>query len=250
MSVSYFIKNIAKKLQAALPFAISKNEVYDRSTHKIISSHCKQDSVCIDIGANEGKILKWMIKTAPLAKHYAFEPIPSLYQQLKLKYGNQAIIFPIALSNQKGMSKFNHVTTNNALSGFKKRPYKSSHQEKTIEVATDLLDHMIDEVEKISLIKIDVEGGEWNVLKGASKTILHSKPIILFECGKIGGELYGYSGSDMYLLFNDFFGYQIYTLKGWLHAKKELSYPEFEKFYETGKEYFFLAAPKSISKNS
>lgn len=250
MSVSYFIKNIAKKLQAALPFAIGKNEVYDRSTKKIITSHCKHDSVCIDIGANEGKILKWMIKTSPLAKHYAFEPIPSLYHQLKSNFANHTIIFPIALSNQKGMSKFNLVTTNTALSGLKKRPYKSSHQEETIEVATDLLDHMIDEVEKISLIKIDVEGGEWNVLKGASKTILHSKPIILFECGKIGGELYGYAASDIYQLFNNLFEYQIYTLNEWLHTKKELSYTEFEKFYETGKEYFFLAAPKSISKNS
>jgi FkbM family methyltransferase len=245
-----FIKNIAKKLQAALPFAIGKNEVYDRSTQKIISSHCKQDSVCIDVGANEGKILNWMINTAPLAKHYAFEPIPSLYDQLKSKFANQAIISSIALSNQKGISHFNLVTTNTALSGLKKRPYKNSHQEETIEVVTDLLDNMINEFEKISLIKIDVEGGEWNVLKGASKTIRHSKPIILFECGKIGGELYGYAAPDIYQLFNELFEYRIYTLKGWLHAKKELSYPAFEKFYESGKEYFFLAAPKSISKNS
>ncbi len=250
MPVSNLIKKIGKKLQAALPFAIGKNEVYDRSTHKIISSHCKQDSVCIDIGANEGKILKWMIKTAPLAKHYAFEPIPSLYQQLKSKYGHQAIIFPIALSNEKGISIFNHVTTNTALSGLKKRPYKNSHQEETIEVATDLLDNMIDEFEKISLIKIDVEGGEWNVLKGASKAIRHSKPIILFECGKIGGELYGFNASDIYQLFNEIFEYRIYTLKGWLHTKKELSFTEFEKNYETGKEYFFLAAPISFNKNS
>jgi FkbM family methyltransferase len=250
LQIPYFIKKIAKKLQATLPFAIGKNEIYDRYTKEIIVTYCKPDAVCIDIGANEGKILDWIIQIAPQTTHYAFEPIPSLYQKLKLKYADRAKIFPIALSNQKGSSNFNLVTTNSALSGFKKRPYPSYHREKAIEVATDLLDQIIHENVKVALIKIDVEGGEWNVLKGASKTIQQNKPIILFECGKIGGALYEYTASDMYHLFSLSFEYHIYTLKGWLKTKTELSFIEFEMFYENGKEYFFLAAPKSMHKNS
>jgi FkbM family methyltransferase len=240
-----FIKKIAKKLQAALPFAIRKNEVYDRYTKDIIAKHCNHNSICIDIGANEGKILHWITKTSPNAMHYAFEPIPSLYNKLKIKYANQAMIFPIALSNQKSISTYNLVTTNNALSGLKKRPYASFHQEQKIEVLTDLLDNIIKEKDQISLIKIDVEGGEWNVLKGAEKTISRCKPMILFECGKIGGELYGYTASDIYQFFYHILEYRIYTLKGWLKTKNELSFLEFTKYYETGREFFFLASPKS-----
>jgi FkbM family methyltransferase len=250
LQIPNFIKKIAKKLQAALPFAIGKNEGYDRYTKKIIIRICAPDSICIDIGANEGKILEWITQAAPLAHHYAFEPIPRLYQILKFKYSDHATVMPIAISDQKSISNFNLVTTNTALSGLKKRPYASFHQEETIEVATDLLDNIIPEEQKVVLIKIDVEGGEWNVLKGASRTIHHSKPIILFECGKIGGTLYGYGATDIFQLFEMNFNYQIYTLKGWLNTNTELSYKEFEKFYENGDEYFFLAAPKSIHKNS
>jgi FkbM family methyltransferase len=250
LSIRTFIKKIAKELQASLPYAIGKNEVYDRFTKEIITTLCKKESICIDIGANEGKILDWIIEAAPLSKHYAFEPIPKLYSQLLSKYSAHASILPIALSNHKGTSKFNFVTTNAALSGLKKRPYASFHQEETIEVSIDLLDNIINEDEKICLIKIDVEGGEWHVLEGASKTILRSNPIILFECGKIGGELYGFSAADIYQHFHQFYDYQIYTLKGWLKTKTDLSFSAFEKYFENGKEYFFLAAPKNIHKNS
>ncbi len=250
MQLPSFIKKIAKKLQSILPIAISKNEVYDRLTKEIIKATCVQDSICIDIGANEGKILDWITKTAPHAMHYAFEPIPCLYENLKIQFARHAMIFPLALSDQKSISSFNLVITNHALSGLKKRPYPSFNQEENINVTTDLLDNIIKEDDKIHLIKIDVEGGEFNVLKGASKTIHNSNPIILFECGAIGGELYGFTASDVFKLFNEIYEYRIYTLKGWLHTKKEITYTEFEKFFETGKEYFFLAAPKSNSKNS
>ncbi len=250
MQLHYFIKKIVKQLLAFSPIAIGKNDVYDRFTKQIIAAHCDKDSVCIDIGANEGKILALMIQTAPLAKHYAFEPIPRLCNNLIKKYSNHAWIFPIALSDQKGISQFNLVTTNTALSGLKKRPYVSPHQDETIEVPTDLLDNMISVETKISLIKIDVEGGEWNVLNGAINTIQRSNPLILFECGKIGGDLYGFDATKIYQLFQDVFNYRIYTLKGWLNETQGLSFAEFEKNYESGKEYFFLAAPKSIHKNS
>jgi SAM-dependent MidA family methyltransferase len=38
----------------------------------------KKDSNCIDIGANEGTILRDMLKFAPRGDHMAIEPIPDL----------------------------------------------------------------------------------------------------------------------------------------------------------------------------
>jgi FkbM family methyltransferase len=245
-----FIKGIAKKVQATLPFAIGKNEVYDRLTKEIIARYCHADSVCIDIGAHQGKILDWMIQYAPYAKHYAFEPIPFLYEKLKRKYADNAMIFSIALSDRISRSSFNLVTTNNALSGLKKRPYPKLHTEQIIEVSTDLLDNIVKEDEIIHLIKMDVEGAEWNVLKGAVKTITRCKPLILFECGKIGGELYGFTATEIYQLFTQNFDYEIYTLKRWLQLKNHVSFSEFVKYFDDGTEFFFLAVPKNIPKNS
>lgn len=247
MQVPSNIKRYAKKFQSLLPFAVGKNEVYDRYTKKIIAQQCTKDANCIDIGANEGKILQWMIEFAPNGNHIAFEPIPSLYAQLKLQFSNSTLILPYALSDQQSKSSFNYVTSNPALSGLLKRPYPKYHQEKQIEVQTMLLDQVVDQNLKISLIKMDVEGGELNVLLGAKQTIIRNKPIILFECGKVGGELYGFTAANMYQLFNENFQYKLYTLKGWLKASSPLSYTDFADFYENGSEYFFLGAPFDIT---
>lgn len=250
MPLPSFIKQFAKKVQAGLPIAIGKNEVYDRYTREIIAKYCQHDSICIDIGANQGKILAWMIHSAPDATHYAFEPIPLLYDTLKIKYADKALIFPIALSDRNSICSFNLVTTNTALSGLKKRPYARYHESETIEVSTDSLDNIVRTDDIIRLIKIDVEGGEWNVLKGAIQTIQRCKPLILFECGKIGGDLYGFTASEVYQYFTQNFDYQIHTLKGWLKMKKHLSFSEFVKYFDNGSEFFFLAVPKNVPKNS
>lgn len=243
MQITRFIKLIAKNIQSILPFAISKNEQYDRFTKKIILQICHPDSACIDIGSNEGKILNWMIWAAPFATHYAFEPIPVLYEALVLKYQQHARISPIALSNEKGKKNFNYVVSNPALSGFKQRPDISFHQHLNIEVETDLLDNLIPLNQKIQLIKMDVEGGEWHVLRGASGLIQKNKPFILFEFGKIGAEMYDFSAIEIFDLFTQYFDYKIFTLKDWLDSKTALSFERFEFFYENGKEYFFFAAP-------
>ncbi|MEI8075072.1 MAG: FkbM family methyltransferase [Bacteroidota bacterium] len=245
--MTFNIKKLAKKIQAYLPFAVGKNEVYDRYSKEIILKYCKPDSICIDIGANEGKILDWMIVASPTATHFAFEPIPALFDGLKIKFAKNAIIYPIALSDQKTAASFNWVISNPALSGLLKRPYPTYHKERKITVSTDLLDNIIEQGLKISLIKIDVEGGEWQVLKGAINTILNNQPIILFESGKLGGDLYGFKSSDIYDLFDQQLHYQIFTLKDWLKNKKAISYPAFENYFETGKEFFFLAAPIDIA---
>lgn len=230
-----------------MPFAIGKNEKYDRFSLAVIQKHCKPDSICIDIGANKGKILQWMIQSAPAVKHFAFEPIPILYQQLYRQFSNKAFLFPIALSNVRTNRQFNFVETDPALSGFLKRPYPAHFKEKQIEVACNLLDNIIEPDLKISLIKIDVEGSEWDVLRGAIQTINRSKPLILFECGKIGGNLYQFSSSDIYYFLEHQVNYQIFTLSGWLKNLNALKYQEFHHYYETGAEYFFLAAPIDIT---
>jgi len=249
LQVLSYIKKLAKKIQAVLPIAITKNEQYDRYTKEIIARHCKPDSVCIDIGSNEGKILDWIIKNSPNTIHFAFEPVPFLYEKLQLKYSNKVKVFPIALTDHASLDAFNVVLSNPALSGLRKRPYASYYKDKQIEVVADQLDHLIHDDQKISFIKMDVEGGELNVLKGAIKIITKSKPLILFECGKIGGDLYGFTALEMYQFFEEQSHYQIFTLKDWLKYKKPLTYSQFLFFYESGTEFFFLAEPIYISEN-
>jgi len=58
---------------------------------------------------------------------------------------------------------------------------------------------------KIALIKMDVEGAELLVMKGAAQTIQRSKPILLFEFGKAGAEAYNYNDEIMFQFINETF---------------------------------------------
>jgi FkbM family methyltransferase len=238
------IKNLAKKILTLLPIALTKNERYDRLTKKVIYKICQPYSNCIDIGAHDGRILTMILAAAPKGKHHAFEPIPILYEQLKTKFGTRAMIHSQALSNQTGKSNFNLVLSNPALSGIQKRPYWKAEIDSNILVETDVLDNLIPVFEQIDLIKMDVEGAELLVMEGGIKTITRCKPLILFECGKLGGIAYGFSAKDAFDLLDLKMKYQLFTLDGWLKNRPALSFVDFYQHFDQGKEYFFLAIPQ------
>ncbi len=227
-----------------LPIALTRNERYDRLTQRIIQQVCQPNSNCIDIGAHEGKILAMMLSAAPEGRHHAFEPIPALFKQLVKDFGAKAMIHHQALSNQSGPTNFNLVLSNPALSGIHKRPYWKKELDSTIQVITAPLDHLIDSTEQIDLIKMDVEGAELWVLEGAINTINRCQPFILFECGKMGGQAYDFSAKSAFDLLDIRLKYQIFTLDAWLKNAPALKFQDFQKYFDQGTEFFFLATPK------
>jgi len=223
------------------PIALTKNEAIDRNTYRIIRQVCGPKSVCVDVGANKGQILQMMINAAPGATHIAYEPLPKMYNLLIRKFASAARIYKVALSDEKGTSPFYHTREDTAYSGLKKRDYpKKFHLEKLV-VATDRLDNLIPEDIKVSLIKIDVEGAEYKVLKGATETIKRCKPVVIFEFGQGGADEYDVSPEMMWDYFTKTFGYRIYTLKGYLNRRKSISRRKFVKIYTDGNIFYFAA---------
>jgi FkbM family methyltransferase len=225
------------------PFALTKNEYYDRLTSKIIKTYCSPTDVCIDVGAHDGKILQLITKHCNRSTHYAFEPLPFFYKLLVRKFGSACHVYEIALGKEKMVQPFNYVRTSPAYSGLRKRAYDCTKEDEQIVVRTDLLDNYIPASEKVKLIKIDVEGGELDVLLGAEQTISQSQPLILFEYGKGGAEAYNVTPATMF----DFFAkrhYSIYLLQLFLKQKISLSLEQFITNYNSNREYFFVASPK------
>lgn len=222
---------------------LSKGELYDVQTEKIIARVCKSNSNCIDIGANVGDVLTIISKYAPHGTHYAFEPIPGLYEDLVSAYKDTTCkIFELALSDKKGVSSFNYVISNPAYSGLIKRRYDRDEEEDTlIQVKTDLLDDILPKDYPVHLIKIDVEGGELPVMRGAINTIKRWKPVIIFEHGLGSSEFYGTTPERLYSLLNDC-GLKIYTLTNWLDKRKPLTMHELRQLFDSNEEYYFVAS--------
>ena len=241
-----FIKNIIR----SFPIPLSQNHAYDLLTKKIIKKVCHQSSYCIDVGCHKGEIMDIILRCAPEGHHTGFEPLPDFYTLLQNKYKKNphVTIRNYALSDRKGQSTFNYVITNPAYSGLIKRNYDRQEKDTEIIVQTQTLDHLMENHPKIDLIKIDVEGGEYQVLLGAKSCLQRDKPVVIFEHGKGASEMYGTNPNDVFDYFETL-DYKIFTLKSWLNSGPFFSKPAFSDEFYTGRNYYFVASHKDYDKS-
>ncbi len=243
--MSKFFRNTLKQIVKFWPWPLTQNERYDRQTEAVIKKVCRPDSVCIDVGSYEGEILHLMMKYAPAARHAAFEPIPHQYFLLRKKFGDRADIYPFALGKEEKVSTFQYVTSNPTYSGLKKRNYKGKENIVEIKVQVRPLDDVISSDLPIHLIKIDVEGGEYDVLLGGKRILEKWKPYLIFEHGIGAADKYGVSPTDLYQLLTTESGYKLCLMQDFLKNENEkgFSLNEFEDQFWNSKNCYFIAIP-------
>ena len=232
-----------KSLLKKLPLPLSRNHRYDLLTKKIIQQYCNETFNCIDVGSHRGEVLDWFLKFAPKGKHYAFEPVPVLFDALQKKYSHKnCSICNIALSDVKGLSSFNYVTSNPAYSGLKKRNYdRKKETEIIIQVQTDSLDKVVPSDLPVHFIKIDVEGGDMNVLRGATRILSNSHPLMIFEFGIGGSDIYGTTPEELFS-FLESFQYRIFLLSYFIQQRSSLGLDDFRKQFYSKANYYFVAS--------
>ncbi len=228
------VKLIVKKV-----FPVTPNQRYDKQTKRIMKIVLEEQSTFVDVGSHKGEILSEALKISPKGKHFAFEPIPYLYNKLKAKYGQSCEVKNFGLSDKKTKSDFQHVVSNSAYSGIKLRTYPKAENIETIQIELDTLDNQLKKHDRVDLIKIDVEGGEFGVLKGAINIIDKFHPVIVFEHGIGASDHYETSPTDIFEFFNSI-DYQLFTLKGFIDDSDPLTMIEFHELFHTNKEYYFL----------
>ncbi|MEI7663703.1 MAG: FkbM family methyltransferase, partial [Bacteroidota bacterium] len=216
------MKKLLKRLLSLLHISVTRNQKYDAYSKKIIQRSLKPGSNCIDIGCHKGEILDLMIKDAPLGRKIGFEPIPELCDFLYARYQHDptVTIYPVALYDKAGSTTFQHVLNAPAYSGIKKRKYDGKHVDiDQITVETGLLDQFIPQDMQVDLVKIDVEGAEFRVMKGGIATLRRCKPVVIFEFGLGAAEFYESNPMQLYAFLTGECNMQISTLKGYLdHA--------------------------------
>lgn len=218
-----------------------KNAAYDSQLNKVMKRVLKPDSVCVDGGANKGMVLQQMSEIAPRASHYAFEPIPDLYERLRQQFPHHHVR-PQALGDSPGTANFKHVTNAPAYSGLRERNYYGMPAAvREIPVEVDTLDRIIPAGTPISFIKLDLEGGEYHALRGGAELIRQQKPVIAFEAGEGSTACYGVTPEMLFSLITDGLGLQLSTMARWLAGSPGFRLQDFLEAYET--DFFFLAYP-------
>lgn len=199
------IKQLIRNILITFQIPATKNIHYDILTKKLMKKVLSYNSNCIDVGGFKGEIMSEILRFSPGGMHMVFEPIPEQYRVIEEKFRDHenVEVKNMALSDQKGMATFNYVPDFPAYSGFKKRDYPGKSPEiKEIDVDTNLLDNVVPEDMKVDFIKVDVEGAEYLVLKGAKNILKQSFPVIVFEFGLGASDYYNTTPEKIFNFFH------------------------------------------------
>jgi len=179
------VANSGEKI--ALTLAIPK-----QSNHKFVI-HSQKRPLCIfDIGANVGQfagIAKVVLKDYSYSVH-CFEPGGYAFNQLKSNMGgdNRFYLNNIAMGKDVGTSTLFYDEVGSGLASMTKRNLEHFGIDFGLSesILVDNVDSYCDrlQIDKIDLLKMDVEGHEMDVLRGAAR-LLDERRIdsILFEFG-------------------------------------------------------------------
>jgi FkbM family methyltransferase len=195
--------------------ASSRRMLRDEHAMRVaLATALRQDGNAIDVGANNGDTLEMILAVAPDGRHIAYEPIPGLAEQLATRY-QHVDVRNAACSDEAGSAEFIHVVNAPAMSGLRQRADLPAHagQVERIPVRLDKLDDALPEGYIPSLIKIDVEGAELLVMRGAAETLARDRPFVIFEHGIGGADLYGSQPGELFDLLTGC-GLRVFDLEG------------------------------------
>lgn len=168
------------------PAVVRQNERDMDHLGLLMAFTLRPDSRCVDIGASVGHVFEMMVRYAPRGAHVAFEPVPSSYATLVGRFP-QHRVENLALADEPGSAAFDHVVARATRSGLADIRTSPAEGVSRIEVRVSRLDDELRPEERVDLIKIDVEGAELRVLRGARRTLSEHRPDVVFEAGMGNG---------------------------------------------------------------
>lgn len=184
---------------------------WEPDTTKLIETCVKEGMTVFDIGASTGPHTLRMAKlVGPKGKVYAFEPSSELYPKLidgvLLNDFKNIVIERVALSDKEERKLF-YTNSLCRIKGEEIQRPEYSTMFTTLDLYTERF-----KVKYIDFIKLDVDGHETKILKGAQRIIKKSKPIMIVEFARGCQEKYGNSIEELKDIIESF-GYSFYSVK-------------------------------------
>ncbi|HEX2023638.1 MAG TPA: FkbM family methyltransferase [Acidimicrobiales bacterium] len=152
-------------------------------------------SVCFDVGANIGLYSLGLSQLTPNGRVFAFEPSPGAFEWLRRNLTANGVTNVEAVhgaaSDRVGTIAFHDVAFFTAGSfTAEEGSYLDSEAvgSTLVEVPCTTLDAFVESsgVERVDVLKIDVEGAELAVLEGAERTLAEHQPTVVMEFNSFG----------------------------------------------------------------
>jgi FkbM family methyltransferase len=192
--------------------------LHELNEWRFLNRHLRSDMVFADIGANQGEFSLFAAKRLQRGKVLAFEPVNIYQAQLKenisLNSFNNIQTFDFGLSDQTMQmpiySSLEGIGENEGLATiFQSKERSRLVQQIELKRFDDILPAL--HISRLDFMKIDVEGAELMVLKGAVKSIEKYRPYIMLEVSEETYRAAGYSVADVRSFF-DALGYTLHVI--------------------------------------
>ncbi|MFA5250685.1 MAG: FkbM family methyltransferase [Parachlamydiales bacterium] len=191
---------------------------YEQEIREVFKQTCRLYNLktLYDIGSNVGIFALDFLSLNPKNSVFAFEPNPFVFPCLeKTRQRNQLNnlqLFNLALSDLSGKARLTFDPLSPAKGGLHPiRDGKYNHELEygglsiSREVKTVTLDNFFSSHLPPDILKIDAEGEELRILKGARKLLSSYHPVLFFECSHNAAEIHklliscGYSFKNLKL---------------------------------------------------
>lgn len=196
------------------------NALYEEVVSAIIRT-APRGGVHVDGGAHVGQHTRAMLARQDVRRVYAVEAIPALCERIASGLGSDArlVLVRDAIGKQRGEAEFHVAVNATGYSGLLRRDLAAVTAWQSLAVRVRTLDEIVANADHgdVGLIKLDLEGGEFDALRGALALLSRARPLVVFENGlRNPASSYGYGWQEFDALFSahgytvwDYFGQRV-----------------------------------------
>lgn len=216
-------KKMVLDLDSHIDRTIFFHEYTEKELSDFLSRYLKKESTFFDIGANSGYFSILASNIIIKGTIHAFEPVPKTYdiflKTVKLNRIKNIFINNVCVGSKDKIIDF-YIASNSDVSSMQKTSFHSKSKKVKCKMIT--LKKYCEEkkINKIDLMKIDVEGNELDILSAAKDILIKYKPALIVEFSNQTAEAFGYHPNKTY----DFLaklGYNIFSYSNSDMVKQE-----------------------------
>ena len=182
---TFMVKLESDDLRSA-PIVSLRTGVYEAGVERIMETLLPSAENFLDLGANIGFYSMFAVSLNPKIRVIAFEPNPivrnRLFENLIInRYLTQVSVIPFGLSSIHETAEFFVPPISGSGAGSLKNLHIEEGTPSRFQVELHSIDEIFSKDSEIDLIKIDIEGSEYQAILGGEELINAQQPVIVIE---------------------------------------------------------------------
>lgn len=189
------------------------NQIYWRGTYswsqlRVLDTILTSEMTFVDVGANHGEFTVFAAKRLTSGHVYAFEPMTEMFGRLdrNVQANHFANVTTVPLGVWDEATTHTIYTSPDAFDdgmvneGLGTLFPHAARTEPVETITTTTLDDFVDanDIARVDVVKIDIEGAELRALRGAERTLAHHRPVVVVEADRGLAAAAGAELEDLY----------------------------------------------------